>query len=333
MEPETRYTVIGAVVLALIGAAIVGFLWLSSSGRDSDFRYYTVYFEKQSLDGLQVGGNVNMRGITVGRVESYSLGSTEINRVNVTVRVTRDTPVRESTKASVSRNVITGIARINLVTPGTPSPELVAVAAGERYPVIAEGTSNLDQIADSVTQLSAEATKALDNVNVLLAPGNQKLVTELLASIRDLSNNLNSRVGHLDKAIKAVDDSAVAFQQSARGITLSAQRAADSLAPLSQDASDTLREARTALREFTKNVHTLESELTAAVQRFEKSSTGLVRDADDALDTGVHELRATASELRDTARIVSRTLDRLQDPRAAVLGPSTGQLAPGEVRP
>ncbi len=69
MEPETRYTVIGAVVLALIGAAVFGYLWLSSSGRAADFHYYTVYFERQSLSGLQVGGNVNMRGINVGRVE------------------------------------------------------------------------------------------------------------------------------------------------------------------------------------------------------------------------------------------------------------------------
>ena len=98
MEPETRYTVIGAVVLALIGAAVFGYVWLSSSGRASDFRYYTVYFEKQSLSGLQVGGNVNMRGITVGRVEDYSLSRDNVNRVKVNLRVARDTPVRENTR-------------------------------------------------------------------------------------------------------------------------------------------------------------------------------------------------------------------------------------------
>ena len=120
MEPDTRYTVIGAVVLALVAAAIVGFLWLSSTGRESDFRFYTVYFERQSLEGLQVGANVNMRGVTVGRVEQYSIQPDNINRVKVLVRVARETPVRENTKASVSRNVITGIARIKLDTPGVP---------------------------------------------------------------------------------------------------------------------------------------------------------------------------------------------------------------------
>ena len=159
MEPETRYTVIGAVVLALIGAAVAGYLWLSSSGRASDFRFYTVYFERQSLSGLQVGGNVNMRGITVGRVEAYSLSRDNINRVKVDVRVQRDTPVRENTKAAVSRNVLTGIAHINLDTPDGAGPGTDQnVPDGERFPVIAEGTSNLDQIADSLSQLSQTAT-------------------------------------------------------------------------------------------------------------------------------------------------------------------------------
>ena len=97
MEPEARYTLIGAVVLALAAAAIAGFLWLSSSGRGSDYRFYTVFFEHQSLDGLQVGGSVNMRGINVGRVEDYEIGDDTINRVRVTLRVARETPVRENT--------------------------------------------------------------------------------------------------------------------------------------------------------------------------------------------------------------------------------------------
>ena len=44
-------------------------------------------------------------GITVGRVENYEIEPDNINRVKVLLRVARETPVRENTKASVSRNV------------------------------------------------------------------------------------------------------------------------------------------------------------------------------------------------------------------------------------
>ncbi len=332
MEPEARYTVIGAVVLALIGAAIATFLWLSSSGRSSDFRYFSVVFRHQSLDGLQVGGNVNMRGITVGRVESYSLGA-DANRVNVVVRVGRDTPVHQNTKASVSRNVLTGIARINLATPNTPSPDLVAAPPGEPYPVIAEGASNFDQITDSVNQLAAEASTALVGVNKLLAPPNQQMVTELLTSTRDLARDLDKRVQQLDRTMRVVDDSGLAFQRAAGDIARATQGLVNELKPVAQEGGVTLREVQATLRTFTQDTRALQTDLTNAVKRLEQASTAMLANADNALDSGALELRATATELRNSAQIVSRTLDRLQDPRAALLGADKAQLGPGEALP
>jgi hypothetical protein len=42
------------------------------------------------------------------------------------------------------------------------------------------------------------------------------------------------------------------------------------------------------------------------------------------------QLSAAAVELRATGVTLNRLLDRLQDPRAALLGPSTAQRGPGE---
>jgi phospholipid/cholesterol/gamma-HCH transport system substrate-binding protein len=330
MEPDTRYTVIGAVVLALIAAAIGGFVWLGSSGSASDYRFYTVYFENQSLQGLQVGGQVNMRGISVGRVERYSLGKGNINRVKVLLRLSRNTPVRDNTKASVARNVLTGIARINLDTPNADSPELTRIPDGEEYPVIAEGTSNLDQIADSVSHLADVANTTLENVNKVLGPENQQAFADVLVSVRDLSKNLNSRLATLEKSI---DQSSLAFQQASRDIAKSAQRLVDGIEPTSVEAANTLREAQATLRSFTQDARSLERELSAAIQRLEKNGSELVRSTDNALDTSVHELRVTATELRSSADVVARALGRLQDPKAALLGPSEQQHGPGEAQP
>jgi len=330
MEPETRYTVIGAVVLALIGAAVFAYIWLSSSGRASDFRYYTIYFEKQSLSGLQVGGDVNMRGITVGRVESYRLSRDNINRVKVDVRVARDTPVRENTKAAVSRNVLTGIAHINLATPDIPAPELLEAPPGERFPVIAEGSSNLDQITDSLTRMAASATITLDRANHLLNDDNQRIFSEMMVSIRDLSVGLNARLGSMERAARSVDATALVFQKSARDLTRSVQQVVAGLQPLPEQASDTLREAQATLRELTRATRSLERDIGQAVVRLEGNSTNVLQRADDTMDLGLLELRATAAELRASAELVSRTLDQLQDPRAALVGPGQRQFGPGE---
>jgi phospholipid/cholesterol/gamma-HCH transport system substrate-binding protein len=332
MEPDTRYTVIGAVVLALIAAAVGGFLWLSSSGRQSDFRYYTVYFQNQSLEGLQVGASVNMRGISVGRVENYSIVPENINRVRVVLRVARETPVRENTKASVSRNVLTGIARIKLDTPGTPGPVLVQVPEGERFPVIPEGTSTLDQFADSAGRLAASADAALGKVNQVIGPENQQVFAELLASVRDLARGLNARLGALDRTIANLDSTLVAYRGAAGDVTRSVQRLVDSAEPLSAEAGKTLAEAQTALKELTRATHNLEADASRTLQTIDKDGGALLRRADAAVDIGTLELRATAQELRSSAERIARALDRLQDPQAALLGPGSQQLGPGEIR-
>jgi phospholipid/cholesterol/gamma-HCH transport system substrate-binding protein len=332
MEPDTRYTVIGAVVLALVAAATFGFIWLSSTGRGSDFRFYTIYFERQSLEGLQVGANVNMRGVPVGRVEQFSIQPDNINRVKVLVRVARETPVSENTKASVSRNVLTGIARIKLDTPGVPGPVLGKVAAGERYPVIPEGSSGIDQITDSASRLAESADAALLKVNKLMGPENQQVFAELLVSLRDLSDGLNKRLALLDKSAAGLDQGIATLRQSADLIARSAKRLADSAEPVAKEAGTTLQEAQAALRELTQATRSLERDLSRSLQAIEKDGTALLRRSDAALDIGTLELRATAQELRSSAERIARALDRLQDPKAALLGPGEQQLGPGEAR-
>jgi phospholipid/cholesterol/gamma-HCH transport system substrate-binding protein len=330
MEPEARYTTIGAVLLALIVAAIAGFVWLQSSGRASDFRAYTIYFERQSLEGLQIGGDVNMRGVKVGRVEEYTLARSNINRVAVRIRVARETPVSENTRAVVARNFLTGIARINLETPGTPGPELLAVPEGERYPVIPEGTSDLDQIADSVSRLAVQADTALENLNRVMGPRNQRAIADTIVAIRDLSVGLNDRLTQVDDAARSVRQSADAFTRSSREIAAAVDRVSRTVEPVGREAGSALRESQVTLREFTQTSQALQRDLTAALGRIERETGGLARRADDAVDIGVHELRATSEELRASVELITRTLDRLQDPKALLLGPSPRQMGPGE---
>jgi phospholipid/cholesterol/gamma-HCH transport system substrate-binding protein len=330
MEPEARYTVIGGVLLGLIVAAIAGFVWLSSSGRASDYRFYTIYFERQSLEGLQIGGDVNMRGVKVGRVEDYTIARSNINRVAVNIRVARATPVSENTNAVVARNLLTGIARINLETPGTPGPELVTVPPTERYPVIPEGTSNLDEIAGAASRLTVQADLALENLNRVMNPDNQKALSDTLAAIRDLSSGLSRRLDTIDETARSIRLTADAFTRSSRDIARAVDRTVAIAEPLSRDASAALRDAQGSIREFTQVGRTLEREMVQAAQRLERDTGALARRADDAIDVGVHEMRAATEALRTSIELITRTLDRLQDPKAVLLGPSPRQMGPGE---
>jgi phospholipid/cholesterol/gamma-HCH transport system substrate-binding protein len=191
MEPEARFTVIGALLLALLLAAAAATVWLTRSGPRSDFRYYTIYFERQSLQGLQVGGDVEIRGVQVGRVERFAISRDNINRVQVTIRIDARNPVRTNTVAVIGRKILTGTARIDLVTPGAPGAQLTALAPGERYPVIGEGHSELEQITDVANRLAASGSSVLESVDRLLSPENRQALMATLDSIRHMADSID----------------------------------------------------------------------------------------------------------------------------------------------
>jgi phospholipid/cholesterol/gamma-HCH transport system substrate-binding protein len=312
MESEARYTLVGTVLLALTAATVAAVLWLASTGSRDDFRFYTIYFQRQSLDGLQVGGDVTMRGIKVGRVEDYEIDADNINRVEVTVRVDRNTPVSENTTAIVQRNLVTGLARISLVTPGQPGPLLTAVARGERYPIIAEGQSNIDQLANAANRLAGTGAIALDNLNAVLSPDNRAALSQTIANLRDVTGAVAARMDRLDGTIVAMNRAATDIANASRAV-------AETVAKVQRDANPAVVQVEATLRDVSRAVERLERETTVVARRF-----------GDAADIGTLEMQATAQELRESAEILSRTVDRLRDPRAALLGPAQGQLGPGE---
>ncbi len=104
------------------------------------------------------------------------------------------------------------------------------------------------------------------------------------------------------------------------------ERAGTQVGPLAEQAGATLQETRTTMQEVQKAVR----ELASATKTLERDVGALARRSEDAADVGILEARATAQQLRVGVELLTRALDRLQDPRAALLGPGERQLGPGE---
>ncbi len=314
MEAEARYTYVGIAVLALLAALTAGIVWLKYSGGRDNFNFYTIYFERQPLDGLQIGADVDMRGIKVGRVEDYALLPTNINRVRVTIRIDRRAPVSTNTDAIVTRNFVTGIARISLVTPQPPGPQLVAIRGdeNERYPIIPEGESNLDAIAGRFSRLGEMAGATIERLNDVLRPENRAVFDSTLRSLRDLTAALNARMGELDRTLAA-------FSAAARELGRAGSEVAQVAHTTGAELPTTLRQADQTMKDISATANALKAQTATLSQQLTASTAGL----DDQLTVAVIDLRTTIDSL-------NRVLDRLQDPRAALLGPSKAQRGPGE---
>jgi phospholipid/cholesterol/gamma-HCH transport system substrate-binding protein len=326
MEPDSRYTLVGALFLGLVGLLVAGLVWLSGDGSDSTYRFYTIRFEQQSLDGLQQGSDVNMRGVKVGRVTAYQLSPVNANEVEVTIQVGRGARVSENTSAVVSRNFVTGMARIDLVTPGTPGPELVIAPAGERFPRIPEGRSDLRQIADSIGRLTDTGEAALVSVTELLSQGNRESVMDTVSATRDLLRSLDKRLDGFDRitdstlqTLGSFRKAATAFEGTARALEQSGRDASTAVLRMAGQLDPMLAQTTSALADVSSAARALERESAAIVAQFEA-----------AADSGAMELRVTARELRSSIESLGRAAERLRDPTSVLLGPASEQLGPGE---
>jgi phospholipid/cholesterol/gamma-HCH transport system substrate-binding protein len=312
MEAESKYTYVGLALVVLVTALVAGVIWLNRTGTRTDFNYYTIYFERQPLDGLQLGADVDMRGIKIGRVEDYQLLAENINRVRVTVRTDKRAPVRTNTVAIVTRNFVTGIAKVSLITPEPLGPPLTEIRDDQKHPVIPEGESNLDALAGKVNQLGDMAAETLENLNDVLKPRNRVAFTETLDNLRKLTAGLNARLTELDKSIASMNSAMADISGASNRIAKVAESAGSDLGPTIRQADKTLRD------------------ISVATISLEKQVATLARDFGGAANATEEQMTAAVIELRRTVDSMNRVLDRLQDPRAALLGATPKQRGPGE---
>ena len=329
MEAEARYTWVGASVLALLAALVAGVLWLKNVGGQSNFNRYAIHFEKQALDGLEIGGEVTLRGIKVGRVEDYALAGAKLNDVRVAIRVDRRAPVRTNTVAVITRNFVTGIAAITLVNQEPVGGPLVDVPPGETDPVIAEGRSDLDAIAGRVNQVGDMAADALANINSVLDADNREAVKVMVQNLRELSAGLYSRLGALDRTLASVGGAADELGKGAAELGRSstriagvAEKSGGRLDSTLVEAERALGEARTALKQVADATGAIQQQAVSTARRLETTAASV----DDQMGAAVNELRISVE-------MATRVLDRLREPRAALLGPAKTQLGPGEKLP
>ncbi|MDH4290487.1 MAG: hypothetical protein OEV65_17240, partial [Aquincola sp.] len=231
-----------------------------------------------------------------------------------------------NTVAVVTRNFVTGIAAITLVTPEPAGDELTAVPDGERYPVIGEGRSDLDEIAGRVNQLGEQAASALTSVNQLLTPDNRAAAMDTVRNLRDLTAGLNQRLAALDKVLDRTSAAAASIGAAAgqlgnasERVAAVAERSGARLDQSLEQAERTLVEARSAIVRVSTAIEDLRKETGSTARRLEATALNV----DD-------QLSAATMELRVSIEAATRVLDRLREPRSALFGPAPAQLGPGE---
>ena len=315
METEGRYTLVGTLVLAVIALMTLAIVWLAGLADHIAYQTYTLYFKQQSLDGLAVGSAVKMRGIKVGVVDGYRFAKGGDESVSVTARIDEGVPVHVGAAAYIKRNLVTGIAAVEINNGPSDSPLLNVVPQGERYPVIAEGRSDIDKVATAVTRLAENGAQVVERMNTLLSDENQRSINQTLANLNELSTHLAANKQDFDAAARDVRDAADEFRVASASIGQAATRAEESIASIGQNADIALKEAAVTMQELQREA----SLISGQIQQLAETST--------------LELSKLSRDVRTSTDALGTAGQRLSDPRAILFGPGAQQLGPGEKQP
>lgn len=297
MESEARYAWVGAVIIGLIVLVATGLLWLQGGLAAHDVKRFTVYFRQQSLDGLQLNSDVKMYGIKVGKVIDYQILPTEAKNVRVVIEVDAKAPVMEGAIAMVNRNLLTGLASIEVNNMAEKAPLLEKVPTGEEYPVLAEGQAKLTRFAERMEGVAERADETLTRVNTMLSERN-------LASIEHTLSNMSEASGSVARALPELKGTLAATRAAA-------EQANNQVARLGPKLEATLDETRQLAQEVRGGMAQL------------RLST----------DLGLQELQATGRALRNVSQTVGDAARTLREPAGALFGPASENLGPGEETP
>lgn len=314
MEGRALYVKVGLLIVAaiVVGLALV---WFLSGGQVRQGELLETYFS-ESVEGLQVGSNVQYRGVTVGKVTQigvvsaiYSRSEQDVNKPlyqEVMVRYVADmkkigtfpsieSAVDDGLRAQLNSRLVTGLAYINLdfANPKDYPPQHIPWKPEGAY--VPSMPSAFMQVQNAGQQLLAQ----LDQVDV----------AKLIASLTDLSENLDKELttGDVHRMLGSANDLLTTANASVK--------AAD-LAGLSADLKKTLASVQTVatnpdLRKLLSNGALATDQLatlTAQMGKLVQSLEATVRQAQTgttALQAGLapilRNLSATSSNLRDLA--------------------------------
>jgi phospholipid/cholesterol/gamma-HCH transport system substrate-binding protein len=185
METRAPFIIVGAFVLAAIGAVFGFVYWLHNTAGTGVRTVHHVQFDG-SVSGLLVGAAVLFNGIRVGEVTNLGLAADSPRRVDATIAVASDTPVHADTKVGLDFQGLTGVP-------------VIALEGGKE---VGASTATQTLVADSAAgeSMTQAARNALARVDTVLAE-NAEPLKSTIANLKIFTEGLAKNTGGLDSIV------------------------------------------------------------------------------------------------------------------------------------
>lgn len=294
MENKSHALTAGLFTLALLAAAIWIALWFSRD--DTNYVPYQLATQ-QSIPGLNPQAAVRYRGLDVGRVQNISFDPQVPGQILIDISVRPDTPVTQSTFATLGYQGVTGIAYVELNDDGTkPQP----------LPSSEDKVARIEMRAGLLTALQDRGMVILEQAEKLTYQLNEFAKTENQQAIIDAFNNVSIAA------------------QTLQTIPRQLQPTLDRLPRVMSEAERSLSSLTALTKDLDRVINNLENP-DGAIEKFSEAAER-VRSVAEEIEREVIPL---ATDARRSLRNIDRTLDNFNDGSSLLFGTRGAARPPG----
>jgi phospholipid/cholesterol/gamma-HCH transport system substrate-binding protein len=296
MENKAHALMAGLFTIALLIAAVFIGVWLN---RDQvEWVPYQIA-TKLSIPGLNPQAAVRYRGFDVGKVDEISFDPNTVGQILVHISVRPDTPITQSTFATLGYQGVTGIAYVQLDDDGSRPVKLHS--SRQQIARIEMRPSLFDQLQSRGLAILQQTEEVAKRINHLLEPGNQKAILAAFDNVSKAATEIETFPRQLQPTLARLP-----------ALTAQVQQALGSLNTLSKDVSA-----------LTTGLQAPNGPLTSITNTAER--LGSVADKLE------HDTLPLANDARSSIRAFNRTLDNFSErPQSVLFGSPRTAPGPGE---
>lgn len=303
MENKSHALIAGVFTLVLLAAAILLGMWFN---RD---RVQWVPYQiatKLSIPGLNPQADVRYRGLDVGKVNEINFDPNVPGQILVQISVKPDTPITQSTFATLGYQGVTGIAYVQLDDDG--SRPVRVPSSPEQIARIEMRPSLFDQLQNRGLAILEQTEEVAKRINTMLDPANQKAILAAFDNVSKAATALETIPNKLQPTLDRLP-----------AVTAQAQQTLATLNSLSKDANN-----------LTRSLNGLTTSLqgpNGAIERI----TDSIEQVGAVANKIEFETLPLANDARSSLRALNRTLDNLSErPQSVLFGSPTVAPGPGE---
>jgi phospholipid/cholesterol/gamma-HCH transport system substrate-binding protein len=325
METRASHFLVGLFVLSLVVIFSSAVLWLAKTRYAEDETLYYIYF-RGAVTGLQVGSAVRYRGVPVGSVTNIAIDSENVELIEVTVALRRNTPVKVDTVASLALAGITGGSFVQL-TGGTQTSPPLTPRDGKRRGVIRSVPSQLEQVFENAPELLSQLALVATRAAELLNEDNQQRIANILDNVSIATGALAKRQGGVETLVTDAGATLGTIRDMATSLDVLAKDMSGLTNQLLTDSRKLTNEASTLLTDGSKGVRDLQAtaqsfrRLADEMERLVNENRGSVRDF---TQSGLFEMSQFFIEARSLVASLQRVASQIErDPARFLFGDQT----------